>query len=107
MKETETYIAIMDNYPNYEKLYFKIGRTINRTERLRQLKNANPFIGTILIHKIDCELYLKHSLKKYKIINEWYSLNSKDIKDIAILLQPLIQKYYEQAKTEKRKLVYA
>jgi hypothetical protein len=96
IKEVETYIAIMDNLPNYEKLYFKIGRTINRTERLRQLKNANPFIKTILIHKIDCELYLKHSLKKYNIQNEWFSIKSKDIKDITLLLQPLINEFYEQ-----------
>ena len=91
--ESETYIAIMDNLPNYEKIYFKVGRTTNRVERFRQLRNANPFIKTCLVMPFDCELYLKHYLKDLKIVNEWHFFESKDIRDLSTYLKPLIVNY--------------
>jgi hypothetical protein len=41
--ESSTYIAFMDGLPEYSKLYFKIGKSINYKERLRQLQTSNPF----------------------------------------------------------------
>ena len=86
--ESYTYIAIMDAMPNYDKLYFKIGKTINFKERQRQLKTANPFIKTILLQDFDCEYFLHQKLKENKYKNEWYSIESKSIKDVGLLIKP-------------------
>lgn len=94
--ESSTYIAFMDNLPEYSKLYFKIGRSIGFNERLRALKNANPFIKTILIHEFDCEYFLHCHLKKYNIKNEWFCINEAvTVKDVAKIVQPLILNYLE------------
>ena len=85
MKQVYTYIAFMDNLPNHVSLYFKIGRTVNYNERLRQIRTANPFIKTVLIQSFDCEYYLHKKLKKYKVQNEWFCINTKNtVAEVAI-----------------------
>ena len=94
--ESSTYIAFMDNLPEYSKLYVKIGRSIGFNERLRALKNANPFIKTILIHEFDCEYFLHCNLKKYNIKNEWFCINEADtVKKVAKIVQPLVLNFLE------------
>ncbi len=91
--ESQTYIVIMDNLPNYQELYFKIGKSINFTERIRQIQTANPFIKTILLFDFDCENYLHYSLKEYKIKNEWFRINNTDVKFLAKMLIPYITQF--------------
>ena len=102
--ESSTYIAFMDGLPEYQKLYFKIGKSINYNERLRQLKTSNPFIKTILLHSFDCEYFLHFHLKNYKVKNEWFCINDAvTIKDVAKIVQPLLLNYLE-VKNEIQKL---
>jgi len=102
--ESSTYIAFMDGLPEYQKLYFKIGKSINYNERLRQLKTSNPFIKTILLHSFDCEYFLHFHLKDYKVKNEWFCINDAvTIKDVAKIVQPLLLNYLE-VKNEIQKL---
>lgn len=92
--ESSTYIAFMDGLPEYSKLYFKIGKSINHKERLRQLQTSNPFIKTILLHGFDCEYFLHSYLKKYKVKNEWFCINeASTVKDACKLILPLITNY--------------
>ena len=91
--ESKTYVAVMNALPNYEKLYFKIGKTINHKSRFRQLRTANPFIKTILLHNFDCEYYLHKCFKDYHLINEWFVMESKDIKDLAKVLTPFLTEF--------------
>jgi hypothetical protein len=89
--ESSTYIAFMDGLPEYSKLYFKIGKSINYKERLRQLQTSNPFIKTILLQGFDCEYFLHSYLKKYKVKNEWFCINeASTVKEVAIIIRPLI-----------------
>lgn len=92
--ESSTYIAFMDGLPEYSKLYFKIGKSINYKERLRQLQTSNPFVKTILLQGFDCEYFLHSYLKKYKVKNEWFCINeASTVKDVCKLILPLITNY--------------
>ena len=100
--ESSTYIAFMDGLPEYQKLYFKIGKSINYNERFRQLKTSNPFIKTILLQDFDCEYFLHSNLKDYKVKNEWFCINEVSTpKEVAIIIRFLILKYLELNKVEK------
>jgi hypothetical protein len=100
--ESSTYIAFMDGLPEYQKLYFKIGKSINYNERLRQLKTSNPFIKTILLQGFDCEYFLHFHLKDYKVKNEWFCINEATTpKEVALIIQPLILNYLELNKPQK------
>lgn len=94
--ESSTYIVFMDGLPEYSKLYFKIGKSINCEERLRQLKTSNPFIKTTLLHHFDCEYFLQNELKEYKIKNEWFCIDeATKVSDVAIMIRPFITKFLE------------
>ena len=93
--ESKTYITIMDGLPNYERLYFKVGKTINTDERFRQIKTSNPFIKTILLFNFDCEYYLHKSLKKYHLTKEWFTIDCTDVRTLANIITPHIIKYNE------------
>ena len=90
--ESSTYIIFMDNLPEYNKLYFKIGRSINVMERLRQLRTGNPFIKTILIQDFDCEYFLHQHLRKYRVQKEWFCIDTeKTPADVAYnYIKPLL-----------------
>ena len=92
--ESSTYIAFMDGLPEYSKLYFKIGKSINPKERLRQLQTSNPFIKNILLHDFDCEYFLHFHLKKHKVKNEWFCINKAlTPQDACKIILPLITNY--------------
>jgi len=100
--ESSTYIAFMDGLQENSKLYFKIGKSINYNERLRQLKTSNPFIKTILLQNFDCEYFLHSHLKEYKVKNEWFCINEASTpKEVALIIQPLILNYLELNKIER------
>jgi hypothetical protein len=100
--ESSTYIAFMDGLPQYQKLYFKIGKSINYNERLRQLKTSNPFIKTILLQGFDCEYFLHFHLTDYKVKNEWFCINEATTpKEVALIIRPLILNYLELNKPPK------
>jgi hypothetical protein len=95
-KITSTYVAMMDNYPKHDELYFKIGKSVSIDTRIRQIISCNPFVKTILVHNFDCERYLHNELSEYKIKNEWFCIpDAKTKKDIAIKIHPLIIEYIE------------
>lgn len=98
--ESKTYIAIMDGLPNYERLYFKVGKTINTNERFRQISTSNPFIKTILLFNFDCEYYLHKSLKKYHLTKEWFAIDCVEVKTLAKMIIPHITNYNETFKPE-------
>ena len=100
--QSTTYITIMDGLPNYERLYFKVGKTINTDERFRQIRTANPFIKTILLIDFDCEYYLHKSLQKYHLTNEWFSVDCTDVKSLAKMIMPHIINYEETIRTKAR-----
>lgn len=92
--ESTTYVAFMNGFPEYSKLYFKIGKSINYKERLRQLRTANPFIKSILLQDFDCEYFLHFHLKKYKVKNEWFCINeATTVEDVCKIIMPLITNY--------------
>ena len=93
--ESSTYIIFMDNLPKYDKLYFKIGRSINVTERLRQLQTGNPFIKSILILDFDCEYFLHQYLRKYKVQKEWFCIDAEKNPQNVVYnyIEPLLIKY--------------
>jgi hypothetical protein len=95
--ESLTYIVFMDAVNNFDKLYFKIGKTISLEWRLRQLQTANPIIGTVSTIPFDCEKYLHINLKAYKVRKEWFCM--KDLvsaKDVLKKISLLIIEYQQQ-----------
>jgi hypothetical protein len=100
--ESSTYIAFMDGLSNHSKLYFKIGKSINYNERLRQLQTSNPFIKTILLNHFDCEYFLHNCLKGYKVKNEWFCIDeATSVKDVATIILPLITEFLEHKNVQQ------
>ena len=69
-------------YLMHDGTYYKIGKSVNPNQRLKQLKTANPNINLIDYTDKVKEKDL-HKLYVNSMVNlEWYNLNQKQVNDI-------------------------
>lgn len=82
LKEVKKNIDNIYTYLMFDGLYYKIGKSKNPEKRLKQIQTSNP-LALLLEYsdKVD-EKNLHKLYSNYRIKNEWFNLNDKQVEEI-------------------------
>lgn len=82
LKEVKKNIDKIYTYLMFDGLYYKIGKSKNPEKRLKQIQTSNP-LSLLLEYsdKVD-EKNLHKLYSNYRIKNEWFNLNDKQVEEI-------------------------
>jgi len=87
------------------KLY-KIGKSKNPEQRVKQLKTANPEVRLIAYGSGTTEKELHRLFNANKIIGEWFKLSTNEVEKVIRLLDNTYKMEFKTTKTQQKKLNY-
>ena len=87
MENKTIYSYLMEDKTNN---IYKIGRSKDPVNRLKNIKTANPYVKLIGVSFIE-EKYLHQLYFKYRIVGEWFSFPDKIKNEVFELFKPTIK----------------